>query len=89
MDKSMMYVMNYMPNGTKGSHKQVEQRFIDVDGEFAYPLGKKGKLHLMDQLKYQQARQMGNAPLNGECRVENISLIIYNILHMYFYNSSY
>lgn len=24
MDKSMMYVMNYMPNGTKGSHKQVE-----------------------------------------------------------------
>lgn len=75
MDESMMYVMNYMLNGTKGSHKQVEQRFIDVDGEFAYPFDKKGKLHIMDQLKYQQARQMGNAQLNRECRVENVSLI--------------
>ncbi|XXG82888.1 hypothetical protein AAC387_Pa10g0766 [Persea americana] len=56
MDEAMMYAMNYMPNGTKGSHKQARGKWMDDDGLCAYPIDKRGKVEYLEIVQYQQAR---------------------------------
>ncbi|KAF9590641.1 hypothetical protein IFM89_035959 [Coptis chinensis] len=34
IEESIMYCMEHMPNGSKGSHKRGKERYIDDDGEF-------------------------------------------------------
>ena len=57
MDEAMMYAMNYMANGTKGSHKQARGKWMDDDGLCAYPIDKKGKVEYLEIVQYQQARK--------------------------------
>lgn len=44
-----------MLDGTKGSHKQGGGAWLDVDGECSYPINKKGKVYIIDNVQYQQA----------------------------------
>ncbi|XXG73182.1 hypothetical protein AAC387_Pa07g2142 [Persea americana] len=53
----MMYAMNYMPDGTKGSHKQGWETWLDDDRESAFPIDKKGKIEYLENVQYQQARK--------------------------------
>ncbi|XXG73359.1 hypothetical protein AAC387_Pa07g2291 [Persea americana] len=57
MDEAMMYAMNYMPNGTKVSHKQARGKWMDDDGLCAYPIDKRGKVEYLEIVQYQQARK--------------------------------
>ena len=57
MDEAMMYAMNYMPNGTKGSHKQGWETWLDDDRESAFPIDEKRKIEYLENVQYQQARK--------------------------------
>ena len=57
LDKAMMYAMNYMPDGTKGSHKQGRKTWLDDDRECAFLINKKGKTKYLENVQYQQERQ--------------------------------
>lgn len=57
LDEAMMYAMNYMPDGTKGSHKQGRETCLDDDRECAFPIDKKGKIEYLENVQYQQARK--------------------------------
>eukprot|EP00268_Persea_americana_P047482 TRINITY_DN49522_c0_g1_i1.p2 TRINITY_DN49522_c0_g1~~TRINITY_DN49522_c0_g1_i1.p2 ORF type:complete len:149 (+),score=7.44 TRINITY_DN49522_c0_g1_i1:864-1310(+) len=57
LNEAMVYGMNYMPNGRKGSHKQGRGRWVDGDGQSAYPIDKRGKVYKFGQVQYRQARK--------------------------------
>ena len=57
IDEAMMYAMNYMPNGTKGNHKQGRGKQMDDDSLCAYTINKMGKVEYLDIVQYQQARK--------------------------------
>ncbi|RWR83659.1 Proline-rich receptor-like protein kinase PERK4 [Cinnamomum micranthum f. kanehirae] len=80
MDKAMMYAMNYMPNGTKGSHKQARWKWMDDDGLCAFPIKKKWKVEYLEIVQYQQARKwvlessMENVAWKEDIKAGNILL---------------
>ena len=57
MDESMLYAMNYMPDGKNKSHKQGRGTWMDEDGECAYPIDKNEKVYYLENMEYQQARK--------------------------------
>ncbi|XXG68425.1 hypothetical protein AAC387_Pa06g1514 [Persea americana] len=57
MDEAITYTMNYIPNGTKGSHKQERGKWMDDDGLCDYPIDKNGKVEYLEIVQYQQARK--------------------------------
>ncbi|RWR72518.1 hypothetical protein CKAN_00074600 [Cinnamomum micranthum f. kanehirae] len=57
MDESMMYAMNNVIDGENGSHKQGIKTLMDMDGDYSYPIDKKGKVIRLDNVQYQQARK--------------------------------
>ncbi|KAF6168877.1 hypothetical protein GIB67_038374 [Kingdonia uniflora] len=57
--EAIMYCMEYMPDGRKGSHKRGRSPFMD-DGDKCsseYSLDKKGTNHFLDPVKYEQVRR--------------------------------
>ncbi|KAF6133890.1 hypothetical protein GIB67_040654 [Kingdonia uniflora] len=58
-EEAIMYCMEYMPDGRKGSHKRGRDLFIDDDDECSseYPLDKKGTNHFLNPVKYEQPRR--------------------------------
>lgn len=57
MDESMRYAMNYISGSREGSHEQGRGNFMDVDGECAYPIDKRGKQYVLDNVQYEQSRK--------------------------------
>lgn len=57
INEAMLYAMNYMPDGTKKSHKQGRLQWMDKEGEVAYPIDKNGKIYILENVQYQQARK--------------------------------
>ncbi|XXG72914.1 hypothetical protein AAC387_Pa07g1908 [Persea americana] len=53
----MLYAMNYMPNSIERSHKQGHGKWMDENGECAYPIDKNGKVYNLTSVQYQQARK--------------------------------
>lgn len=57
MNELVLYVMVYMPDDTKGSHKQGQRTWMNVNGECFYPIDKRGKEYILDNVQFQQARK--------------------------------
>lgn len=58
LEESMLYCMEYMPNGSKGSHKRAQYTFMDDGDEVdEMPLDKKGKQYKLGNVEYEQARR--------------------------------
>ncbi|XXG82307.1 hypothetical protein AAC387_Pa10g0287 [Persea americana] len=57
INEAMLYAMNYMPDGTKKSHKQGSLEWMDKEGEVAYPNDKNGKVYILENVQYQHARK--------------------------------
>lgn len=57
MEESMLYAMNYMPDSIERSHKQGHGKWMDEEGECAYPIDKNGKVYNLTSVQYQQARK--------------------------------
>ena len=57
MNEAMLYAMNYMPDGTKKSHKQGQHAWLNEHGDCSYPIDKRGKVYKLDNVQYEQARK--------------------------------
>ncbi|KAF6154560.1 hypothetical protein GIB67_017942 [Kingdonia uniflora] len=53
LDEAILYCMEYIPNGRKGTHKRGRPTFMDDDADKEQPLDKGNVIHL-ETLKYEQ-----------------------------------
>lgn len=51
MNEAMLYAMNYMPDGTKKSHKQGQHTWLNEHGDCSYPIDKRGKVYKLDNVQ--------------------------------------
>ncbi|KAF6173069.1 hypothetical protein GIB67_009989 [Kingdonia uniflora] len=56
LDEAILYCMEYIPNGRKGTHKRGRPTFMDDDADKEQPLDKGNVIHL-ETLKYEQVRR--------------------------------
>ena len=57
IEESILYCMEYMPDGDRGSHKRTHQRFLDDDGECDEEPLDKGRNVFLTNTQHQQVRR--------------------------------
>lgn len=57
VEESILYCMEYMPDGDRGGHKRTRQRFLDDDGECDEEPLDKGKFINLTNVQHQQVRR--------------------------------